>query len=209
MKVCILTYPRTSSSNLFYTLKELTKIKNSIAEPFNRHMWKNRYFNNIDFTNSVELLIKDMFLKEHKPNVFKDMDELLNWYVTTFDKIILLYRENTRLQAESFVYHIELGSSYGWHSQKYYKIDAVNEDKIIDYQNQIIEWNKTLKNISIDYGYPIFKYEDLILNNGDNDSFKEICEYVGCEFDVNIISKRFHHTKKYRLPEPPKNTKLI
>lgn len=209
MKVCILTYPRTSSSNLFYTLKELTGIENSIAEPFNRHMWKNRYFNNIDFSNCDELLVKDMFLKEHKPNVFEDMDELLNWYVTTFDKIILLYRENTRLQAESFVYHIELGSLYGWHSQKYYKIDAVTQDKIIDYQNQIIEWNKTLKNISIDYGYPIFKYEDLILNNGDNDSFKEICEYVGCEFDVEIISKRFHHTKKYRLPEPPKNTKLI
>ena len=209
MKVCILTYPRTSSSNLFYTLKELTGIENSIAEPFNRHIWKNRYFNNIDFTDSHELLIKDMFLKEHKPNMFKNMDELLIWYVTTFDKIILLYRENTRLQSESFVYHIELGSLYGWHSQKYYKIDAVTEDKIIDYQNQIIEWNKILKKISIDYGYPIFKYEDLILNDGDNQSFKEICEYVGCIYDIDIISKKFHHSKKYRLSEPPKNSKLI
>jgi hypothetical protein len=209
MKICVLTCPRTSSSNLFYTLRELTGIENSIPEPFNRHMWQNRYFNNIDFIVGENLLIKDMFLKEHKPNNFKDMDELLNWYITTFDKIILLYRENTRLQAESAVYHIELGSLYGWHTQKYYKLEAVSEEKIVEYEKQIIGWNKILKKISIDYGYPIFKYEDLILNNGDNDSFKEICEYVGCGFDVDIISKRFHHTKKYRLPEPPKNTKLI
>lgn len=209
MKICILTYPRTSSSHLFYTLKELTGIENAIPEPFNGHMWGKRYHTVLDFIQTENVLIKDMFLKEHKPSIFKTMDDLLNWYLTNFDKIILLYRENTRLQAESFTYHIELGKLYGWHSQKYYKMEMVPEQQILEYQNKIIEWNKILKDISINHNLPIFKYEDLITNNGDNKFFREICDYVGCEFDVEVILKRYHINQKYRLDTPPVNTKLI
>lgn len=209
MKICILTYPRTSSTNLLFVLKELTGIENAISEPFNRHIWGKKHYTDLDFIKSENLLIKDMFLKEHKPDIIKTMDDLLNWYLTNFDKIILLYRENTRLQAESFTYHMQLGKLSGWHSRKYYNIEIVSEEQIIEYQNKIIEWNEILKDISIKHNLPIFKYEDLITNNGDNKSFKEICEYLGCEFDIEIISKRYHENKKYRMDTPPVINKLI
>jgi hypothetical protein len=209
MKICVLTYPRTSSTNLLYTLKELTGIDKVISEPFNQHMWNGKYRKSFDFVDSNEIIIKDMFLWEHKPSRFETMNDLLDWYLTNFDKIILLYRENTRLQSESFLYHMQFGNLYGWHTKKYYQIEIITKEKIIEYQNKIIEWNKILKDIATKHNLPIFKYENLIEDNGNNDFFKEICKYIGCEFNTEIISKRYNKNQKYRLETPIKNSKLI
>lgn len=184
MIITILAEPRSGSTNLanwFYFNEEFTVL----FEPLNP---LSKWFITDDLSkfeyNTNHLLIKEMCYPHHR------LDDIIK----ISDKIILLYREDSVYQIESFVSAIR---SKNWDKEYVYKpID----DKIFkDKENYFKNLKQEFRNKYFCKGYFEISYEDLYYR----DKFQNLLDYL----ELNLKNKNFPIGKKYRLTD--KINKLI
>lgn len=206
MKVCILTIGRSASTNLFNTLSYLHKFDNKYCEPFSDK--NNISTKDIDFSGSV--LLKQIVNIFSLPKDISNLEDLFDWIYKNFTHIICLYRENTQLQTESLAYHQYYSDkSVDWFYTPKYVDTSFLTHELLDYFKKLTDNNTDLlKNFAIKYKYPLISYENLIDNEGDNDTFRYICNYINVKFDYNIIYNSFKKENKVSLKNY-KLTKLI
>jgi hypothetical protein len=204
MKICILAFPRTSSSSLLKVLGELTNTS-IIPEPFNPMLWnyKQQSLNFNKIINSKDIIVKVMYDVNELPVGINSFEELLEIIKEKFTHIICLYRDNLREQSESFVYHRWLQDNVDktirWHNQKFYDISVLNETDIVNRMEFTKLQNKKLIDFANNNNFPIYRYEDLIINEGNNESFVKICEYIDIEFDYSKIYKHYNKNNRVRV----------
>ena len=179
MVITILAEPRSGSSNLtnwFYFNKDFT----ALFEPANPgSKWFQNEINPKDYKyNTKHLCIKEIYY----PGI--NWDSILN----ISDKIIVLYRDNTQEQLESFLNSIQTNN---WHKSYVYKPeenDLLNTKAIFfntlksEFKEKYID-NTTYFKIS---------YEELYYNNG----FQRIVDYIDLPEVVNVD---FPYGQKYRI----------
>jgi hypothetical protein len=194
MRIAIVCNGRSGSSSTFYYLnccltKEGKKY-NSLFEPFNfLNPDRDDKFKTIDkIVNKKNILIKTFIDRDNYPyESFKNVEDYWQWFYSFFDKIIVLERKNKRLQAESLVYHIRISKnrtvSPAWHKSKYYDLNEMDEENIINATKHLEDESSILKSIS-DKGYPLFYYEDIFVNK-NIETIKRLNEY--CEIEYNQI----------------------
>ena len=177
MVVTILAEPRSGSTNLtnsFYLNKNFT----TLFEPANSgSKWYQNEIAPKDYKyNTKHLCIKEIYY----PNT--------NWesLISISDKIIVLYRENTQEQLESFLNSIKTNN---WHLDYIYKTeenDLLNEKA--EYFNELKE---EFKEKYVHKEFFTISYEELYYNN----EFQKIVNYLNIP-DVKNIN--FPIGTKYR-----------
>jgi hypothetical protein len=185
MIITILCEPRSGSTNLinwFYHNKNFSILFTpsdpkskwyKVGSPKN-YKYNTRYF-----------LIKEDYYH------YKNFDEL----VSISDKIILLYRENTEEQIESWINAITTKNwDKPWVSKN---IKNINETQFF------IELKNSFKKEYLDKEYFKISYEELYCRNG----FQKILDYLGIN---ELENKDFPYGQKYRVDaNKPKIKKLI
>jgi hypothetical protein len=217
MRIAIVCNGRSGSTSIFNYIKccllKKHKKYDSFFEPFNfinpDRDDKHKTINNI--INKKNILIKTFIDEDNYPyESFKNVEEYWDWFFSFFDKIIVLERKNKRLQAESLVYHIRLSKnrtiSPHWHKPKYYDLNEMDEQYIIELTKHLESESLILKSIS-DRGYPLFFYEDIFVNK-DIETIKRLNEYCEIEYNQMCIDEWINSPhKKVRIEEKP--NKLI
>jgi len=199
LRVCILTQPRTSSTNLLFLLGKLSGYK-VFNEPFHKVFGISEYWSN-EFTQEDDIILKEMPFY-HNPVGVDGYEQFITWSNDKFDKVIYLIRKNTLKQSESFTYHNTLSSidpKTKWHSQKNYDMSIVHPVKVEIEKKLMDERNRILTDSSIQTGNPIFYYEDLIENSGDNDNMRNLLNFLTLPFNDEIIKHFYGPHKKCRL----------
>ena len=199
MRICILTQPRTSSTNLLFLLGSLSGYK-TFNEPFHKVFGVPEYWSN-EFTKEDNIILKEMPFY-HNPFGVSGYENFIEWTNNEFDKVFYLLRKNTQLQSESFTYHNTLSSidlNTKWHTQKKYDMSIVHpikieiEKKLMDERNQIfIEESKRS-------GNPFFYYEDLIENSGDNATLRNLLDFLSLTFNKYKVNTFYGIHKKCRI----------
>jgi len=184
MIITIIAEPRSGSTNLtnwFGLKKEFTVF----FEPLNVGMkLYNQYKGDISpkdwVYNTKYLLVKE---------IYKADSPFLKELVSISHKVIILYRENTKLQEESFRMAVYTGNwDRNW-SYSPNKIEAIS--------NVDLEWFSNLKsNFKSEYvdddSYFRISYEELYYKNG----FQRIVDYIDLPEVQNI---NFPYGTKYRV----------
>ncbi len=178
MVITILAEPRSGSTNLanwFYFNKNFT----TLFEPLNP---TSNWFQKNKEPKDYKYKTKHLCLKEvYYPH--KNWDSLLS----ISDKIIVLYRENSQKQLESFLNAV---STNNWDKQYVYTIE---NNKFV---NKKTEYFKTLKSeFKIKYvnnNYFTISYEELYYENG----FQKIVDYLQLEC---VKNENFPIGEKYRI----------
>jgi hypothetical protein len=185
MVITILAEPRSGSTNLtnwFYLNKNFT----TLFEPENPN---SKWFqNNID-PKDYKYNTKHLCLKEiHYP--YKNWNSLLN----ASDKIIVLYRENTQKQLESFLNAINTNN---WHLPYVYK---TSENSITKEKTEYFKILKSeFKEKYVNKDFFTISYEELYYNNG----FQKILDYLNMD---ELENKNFPIGEKYRININKPNT---
>lgn len=207
MKICILSIGRCGSTSLYTAIvKHLTKHYYCIGEPFNEEI--NRVNetdkNQIGVISKKEnVLIKTIL--SHKPSEMDD-ESFYAWLFSFFDKIILLDRQDKRLQAESFSYMVHTKNKE-WHRKQFYNMSLVPNGFIEEWDYRLDTLKKTLINLSIKHNKKIYYYEDIFVNK-NMDTINEIFKYLELEINQDVINEYIlSDDRKVRLKE--KITKLI
>jgi hypothetical protein len=178
MIITILAEPRSGSTNLtnwFYFNNNFT----TLFEPSNvGSKWYQNEIAPKDYKyNTNHLCIKEIYY----PGI--NWDSLLN----VSDKIIVLYRENTQEQLESFLNSIKTNN---WHTNYVYKPE---ENSLLKEKALYFNILKTeFKEKYINKQFFTISYEELYYNNG----FEKIVNYLNIP-DVKNIG--FPIGKKYRI----------
>jgi LPS sulfotransferase NodH len=177
MIITILAEPRSGSTNLtnwFYFNKNFT----TLFEPENPN---SKWFqNNID-PKDYKYKTKHLCIKEiYYPT--------LNWnsLLNVSDKIIVLYRENTQEQLESFLNAVNTDN---WHLPYVYK---TSENSITKEKTEYFKILKSeFKEKYLNKDYFNISYEELYYNNG----FQKVLDYLNMD---ELENKNFPHGQKYR-----------
>lgn len=212
MRIGIICNGRSGSTSLFYYIdccltNEKKKYK-LFFEPFNYvNPDRDDKIKKIEpFYNQENVLLKTFIDENNYPyESFKNGEDYWSWFFTYFDKIIVLERENKRLQAESLYYHIKLSKnrtvSPHWHKPKFYDLSVEDEKHIVAITKHLEFDSEHLKKIS-DMGYLLITYEDIFIRK----NFKKINDYLGiglCEKCENEWITSPH--KKVRLEKKSNN----
>lgn len=206
MRLCILTQPRTSSTNLSFLLGRLSGYE-VYNEPFHGYHGIKKYRTE-PFTKDDNIILKEMPFF-HQPFGVEGSEQFFEWSQQNFDKVIYLLRRDTQKQSESFCYRLILSHedpNTKWHDQKEYDMSIVPLKKIqyekerMDQRNEIF-----IKNSSI-HSNPLFYYEDLIINEGNNENMIKLINYIGLSFDKNIVRTYYGINKKCRVDSKKTNT---
>lgn len=176
MKILLICEPRSGSTNLanwFYFNKNFT----TLFEPIDpKSKWYQKELNVFKY-NTKHLCIKEVYYPHF------DYTELLN----TFDKIIVLYREDYQQQLESFLNSI---TTNNWDNQYVYK-EVSNE--LIEEKSKYFKQLKTeFSNKFVNENYFTISYEELYYNNG----FQKIVDYLAIE---EVKNENFPYGKRYRI----------
>lgn len=209
MKIGIICNGRSGSTSLFYYINScLTNEKKKYKlffEPFNYvNPDRDDKIKKIDsFYNQENVLLKTFIDENNYPyESFKNNEDYWDWFFKYFNKIIVLEREDKRLQAESLYYHIKLSKNRTvtpyWHKPKFYDLNVEDEKHIVEITKHLEFESKRLKNIS-DMGYLLITYEDIFIRK----NFKKINDYLGiglckkCEDEwINSPFKKVRLEKK-------------
>ena len=217
MRIAIVCNGRSGSTSTFNyincCLLNENKKYSSFFEPFNfinpDREDKLKTFNNI--INKKNVLLKTFIDNHNYPyESFDSVESYWNWFYSFFDKIIVLERKDKRLQAESLVYHIKLSKnrtiSPYWHKPKYYDLNEMDEENVVELEKHLIDQSLVLKSIS-DKGYPLFYFEDIFVNK-DIETIKRLNEYCEIEYNQICIDEWINSPyKKVRIET--KSNKLI
>lgn len=207
MRLCILTQPRTSSTNLSFLLGRLSGYE-VYNEPFHGYHGIKKYQTE-PFTDDDNIILKEMPFF-HYPFGVNNSDQFFEWSQQNFNKIIYLLRRDTQKQSESFCYRLTLSHenpNAKWHDQKEYDMSIVPSKKIQYEKERFDQRNGIFLTKSSIYSNPLFYYEDLIVNEGDNGDMRKLINYVGLLFNIGIIRSYYGINKKCRVN--PKETKTL
>lgn len=176
MVITILAEPRSGSTNLanwFYSNKNFTTLfipsdpKSKWYKPESPKDYK---------YNTEHLLIKEDYYH------YKNFNEL----IFTSDKIILLYRENTKEQIESWT-NAKLTNNW----DTYWVSKNIKNDNEVEF---FMELKNSFKKEYLDKDYFKISYEELYYSNG----FQKIVDYINLDC---IKNENFPYGKKYRLDD--------
>jgi hypothetical protein len=174
MIITILSEPRSGSTNLvnwFYHNKDF----NILFLPSDSK--SNWYINKKP--SEYKYITKYLLVKEDYYH-HKNFDEL----ISISDKTILLYRENTKEQIESWV---NSKTTNNWDKQ-WVPTSIKNEEEEFYFE----QLKKTFKCNFLDKEYFKISYEELYYRNG----FQKILDYL----DINELeNKNFPYGQKYRI----------
>lgn len=170
MKILLLGTPRSGSTSLVRLIDSHISLFNykMFIEPFNSIL-----DTSIDSINPLlkyeNILVKNLFLignDEYPKDSFKDIFEYLNWCYSFFDKIIILDRKDKVAQSESFTVNETMWREKGldWHTPKIYDMDKIEPSYLKTMFDRYTESSEILYNISKQYDFPIFYFEDIFLN---------------------------------------------
>jgi hypothetical protein len=183
MIITLLCEPRSGSTNLanwFYFNKEFTILYEPITSP--KWKWyKHGVSPNLWKYKTPHLLVKEIF----RPDVdFLKLIEISN-------KVIILYRENTEEQIESWT-NAKLTNN--WDNNWVLK-NIKNNDEI-DY---FTELKNSFKKKYLDKEFFKISYEELYYNNG----FQKILDYLNID---ELENKNFPYGRRYRINVDKGNT---
>ena len=174
MVITILAEPRSGSTNLanwFYFNKNFTTL---FIPSDVKSKWYNPKSPKEYEYDSKHLLIKEDYYH------YKNFDEL----ISISDKVILLYRENTKEQIESW---INAKFTNNWENEWVYK-NIQNNNELTFFT----ELKNSFKKNYLDKNYFKISYEDLYYNNG----FQKILNYLNID---ELENKNFPYGRKYRI----------
>ena len=184
MIITILAEPRSGSTNLanWFLHKEEFSV---FYEPLNIGMKQYNQYRGETFPKTWKYDTKHLLVKEIYGAEETKLEELLS----ISDKVILLYRENTELQEESFKMAVYTGNwdkSWAYHPKVIERLSDMNTN-----------WFTNLKsNFKSEYlnndSYFKISYEELYYNNG----FQRIVDYIDLPEVQNI---HFPYGTKYRV----------
>lgn len=215
MKIAIVCNGRSGSTSLTYFINcvSLSQKKNLslFFEPFNyRNLDNEIKLKTIDdIVNKKNVLLKTFIDRDNYPyDSFKSNEEYWDWVYEFFDKIIVLEREDKRMQSESLVYHLKISRDKTvtphWHKQKYYDLGEEDENTIVELSKHLESESNFLRDIS-KKGYPLFTYEDLFVKK-DFIVIKKLLDYVELDYNQKCVDKWINSPyKKVRLKEKIKN----
>lgn len=174
MIITILSEPRSGSTNLvkwFYHNKDFS----ILFLPSDRNSeW---YINKTP--SEYRYITKHLLIKEECYEL-KNFDEL----ISISDKIILLFRENTKEQIESWV---NSTTTNNWNNQW---VPTLNEDE--EKKLYFEKLKNTFKRNFLDKEYFKISYEELYYRNG----FQKILDYLDID---ELENKNFPYGQKYRV----------
>jgi len=177
MVITILAEPRSGSTNLanwFYFQKNFTLLFEPITSP--KWQWyKHGVSPKLWEYKTPHLLVKEIF----KPG--EDFSELIE----ISDKVIILYRENTIEQTESW---LNANKTNNWDKAWVFKKDLI-KDEDAWYFNEL---KKGIKENYLDKNYFNISYEELYYNNG----FQKVLDYLNMD---ELENKNFPYGEKYRI----------
>jgi hypothetical protein len=159
MRILIYALPRTGSNNLTHYIANSLHYK-EIIEPYNEQRFWDKDLTEFDIWERDNVVVKMMF--GQGGNWHKDIK-------SKFDKVVVLYRENTVEQAESYAHATK---STDWHAPYEYDSAKVTEEDYLEahkiFKDRIQEVQK-LNEFTV-------KYEDVYLSGIDRD---RLDEYIG------------------------------
>ena len=175
MRILIYALPRTGSNNLTHYIANSFHYREFI-EPYHEERFWDTDLTEFDIWERDNVVVKMMFGQGgYWYNNIKDK----------FDKVIILYRENTKEQAESYAYATK---GKDWHSPYIYEPSKVTEE---EYQETYKMFSRK-KEIDALEGFKI-SYENLYTTGIDKD---RLDQYLG----ITTKSFRFllDNKNKYR-----------
>ena len=159
MRILIYALPRTGSNNLTHYIANSLHYK-EIIEPYNENRFWDKDLTEFDIWERDNVVVKMMF--GEGGNWHKDIKH-------KFDKTVVLYRGNTKEQAESYAHALK---STDWHSRYIYNPDNTTEEDYLEahkiFKDRIVQVKK-LNEFTV-------KYEDLYISGTDKD---RLDEYIG------------------------------
>lgn len=209
MKIAIVCNGRSGSTSLLYLINCLLykKYKTEYLvyfEPFNYHdrdHLSDKIYDISVFKNENILMKTFIDDDNYPPNSFTNTKEYWEWFVSFFDKIVVLERIDKRLQAESLCYHTKLKKKRGkinWHQQKYYDLTDSDNDDINDIVHCLNEYSLKLNDIS-NKGFPKFMFEDIFVNKNLNE-INRLLQYLDLDYNQNCVDEWINSPyKKVRL----------
>lgn len=215
MRIAILCNARCGSTSLFNYINccliSENKKFDAMFEPFNFKALdiENKHKNLDKILNKKNILIKTFLDDNGYPyESFNNYYDYLNWMQTFFDKIILLQRENKRLQAESNAFHEKLSNNsstpVSWHRPRYYELSIEDEVEIQRIEKDLKAASKVIENIS-NNGFPLFTYEDIFIRKNDK-KINELHEYLGLKKHKNCFTSWIDAPNKIvRIPTKSKS----
>lgn len=188
MIITILCEPRTGSSNLLYWFRQHPDFS-ILLEPLNNKEYEkfsteSVIINDMKDVNTWKYKTKHLVIKE----ICQPFTNYIN-LIENSDKVIILFRENTKDQIESW---LMAKNTDKWGSIYTYNESLIfdnNYDFLISIKKEIEKY-KTLNHF-------IISYEELYYNNG----IKKLLKYLDIK---NLETIKFPYGNKFR-----KNKKLI
>ena len=202
MKRLLLSQGRTGSLNLTRYVRESNLDTIVYREPFNttavrdtgiEHQFKKIISNpNIFVENKIG---NDSFPIELQ---HLNTDELITFLKSKFDIIGILMRRDIDSQTESLA---NARKSDNWNSKYVYQ--QIDTNSINKYKSLLENEKNTFTYISETYNISIFYYEDLYIEN-QNENMMRFCKYFNVKYDNIIMQKHMNIDKKYRINETKK-----
>jgi hypothetical protein len=177
---------RTGTTSLYRTIvQHLADDYYCISEPFNYSVIRLNKINVNQFDyicNQKNVLVKTLVQQIPKG---KDINFINEWIFTFFDKVILLDRIDTNALTESFAYWMH-SKSRNWHKREFYDISKIPQEFVKECEIKIINYKKTINELSVKYNKKIYYYEDIFLNK-NIEVINEIFNYIEIEPNLEII----------------------
>lgn len=173
MRILVYALPRTGSNNLTHYIANSLHYR-EIIEPYNEYRFWDKDITEFDIWERDNVVVKMMVGQG---------EELYEDVTSRFDKTVILYREDIKGQAESFVH---ASKSADWHAPYVYDPSKVDQDfylEVFDKFNSRLEKIKSYKHFTV-------TYENLYLSGTDRD---RLDEYIGIT------------TKSFRFMLDPRN----
>ena len=181
MYITLLCEPRSGSTNLanwFYRQNDFTVLFNPDDNP-KGHI-KNKWYQNGINPKEYEYKTSHLLVKEDYYQ-FKNYDD----FISASDKVILLYREDSVTQIESW---INAKKTNNWHSKWVYKKKFEDDDEKLFFT----ELKNSFKENFLNKDYFKISYEDLYQRNMINN----LIEYLSID---SLKNNKFPVGDKYRI----------
>jgi hypothetical protein len=187
MRILIYALPRTGSNNLTHYIANSLHYR-EIIEPYNEERFWDKDLTESDIWKKDNVVVKMMFGQGGYWH--KDLKD-------KFDKIVVLYRENTKEQAESYAHATK---STDWHARYTYNPANISEEEYLEAYKSFDDRMRKINRLN---EFTV-KYEDLYISGTDRD---RLDEYVG------ITNKSFRFildsSNRYRRNDMEEKRTLI
>lgn len=204
MKRLLLSQGRTGSLNLTRYVKESNLDTIVYREPFNTTAIKDTgieyQFEKI--ISNPNIFVENKIGNGSLPIELQNLntDELIIVLKSKFDIIGILIRRDIDSQTESLA---NAKKSNNWNSKYVYQPIDINS--INKYKSLLENEKNTFIYISEKYDIPIFYYEDLYIEN-QNENMMGFCKYFNIRYNKIVMEKHMNIDKKYRIL---KNKKIL